>query len=84
MFTGLINLPISERGHNPFFNHDPRMRRNRNMAPRNDSSIHMAVHTPANPIVGARSAASGRRTSHMLPKFITAGTTVSPTPIITP
>lgn len=46
--------------------------------------MHMAVHTPASPIVGARTAAMGRRTSHILPKFIIAGTTVSPTPTITP
>lgn len=46
--------------------------------------MHIASHTPSNPIDGASNAAIGRRTNHMLEKFMAAGTIVSPTPTITP
>lgn len=46
--------------------------------------MHMAIHTPRNPIVGAKMRESERRTTQMLPKFIRLGTKVLPEPTNTP
>lgn len=50
----------------PWFSHDPFMSRQRNIAPRKHSSMHMAVQTPASPMAGAKRAAMGSLTSQML------------------
>ena len=52
-------------------------------APLKHSSIHMAVQTPANPMEGASSQASERRTAQMLKKFIRQGAMVLPIPMNT-
>ena len=64
--------------------HLPHFIRARNIIPRKQSSMHMAIHTPCNPIVGASSAASVSRTAQMLKKFMQLGTTVSPAPMKAP
>lgn len=68
----------------PCRSHAPLRSLHRKIIPLKQSSIHIAIHTPLSPIVGARMAARGILTSHMLEKFIIAGITVSPTPTITP
>lgn len=46
--------------------------------------MHMASHTPRNPIVGASHAANVNRTPQILAKFIRLGTDVLPAPTKTP
>ncbi|CDA22225.1 unknown [Bacteroides sp. CAG:144] len=64
--------------------HLPHFIRARNIIPRKQSSMHIAIHTPCSPMEGASKAASVRRTAQILTKFIVAGTNVSPAPINTP
>ena len=52
----------------------------RNNIPRIHSSTHIAIHTPVSPIRGAKKAAVVIRIPHMLTRFITLGTSVSPAP----
>ena len=46
--------------------------------------MHMPIHTPFKPILGARKAASGIRTAHMLIRLMQEGARVSPAPRNTP
>ena len=56
----------------------------RKIMPRKHNSMHMAIHTPLSPIVGANKAASDSRIAQMLKKFIRQGTSVLAAPTNTP
>lgn len=64
--------------------HLKKKRRDKNITPLNVNSMHIAIHTPSRPIVLESHHARGTLTSHILPKFINAGTVVCPTPTNAP
>ena len=52
--------------------------------PRQQSSMHIAVHAPYKPMDDTSTSVSGMRTIHTEQRFSTAGTSVSPAPRSTP